>query len=124
MIDVEKNGWIITCDMLSQEEVIKVIFMLTETWPSKSSVEVGKIAVKILSQPLPSYVKMHGPLSTFGGDGVKCYTIYDVEKGHGEEWHKEMCQRLAELVGVDGFKPTIEVVLSVEDALPLVGLSL
>lgn len=98
--------------------------MLTETWPSKSSVDVGKISVQILGRPLPSYVRMHGPYLAFGGDGIKSYTLYDVEEGHGEEWHKEMMKQLAELLGVEGFKATVEVLLSVEDALPLVGLSL
>ncbi|MGB2583972.1 MAG: hypothetical protein WBC89_07460 [Dehalococcoidia bacterium] len=104
--------------------MIEVLFMLKETWPTKSSVAVGKVAVQILSMPLPSYVKMYGPFVTLGGDGIKVYTVYDAEKGHEEEWHKELMKQQAEHFGIEGFKSSVEVVLSVQDALPLVGLSL
>jgi len=97
--------------------------MVNETWPSQSSVDLGKVAVQILSTPMPSHLKM--PLNCIapGGDGVKAYVLYEVEKGHEEEGYKEIL-RLAPFLSIEGFKCTVEPVLPAEEALPLVGLKL
>lgn len=98
-------------------------FMVNETWPSKSSAEVGEKAVEYLSKPLPSYMKRIGPLVTAGGDGVKAYMIFEVEKGHEEEGVKEIIDGEAPFLSIEGYKFTVEPVLTAEEALPLVGLA-
>ena len=99
-----------------------MIFVLTETWPVTSSVEVGKETIKLAGRALPSHMKMLGPFVVLGGDGVKTYTIFEVEQGSADESYSEMMRRLSGLFRIPGYKPTIEVAISTIEALPLVGL--
>jgi len=99
-----------------------MLFMVTETWPTKSSVEAGKVAVEGLAKALPPYVKRLGPYVTPGGDGIKAYNLYEVEKGHEDEGYKELMKEEVPYLNIEGYKFTVEPLLSVEEALPLVGL--
>jgi hypothetical protein len=101
---------------------MKMLFMVTETWPTESSVEVGKAAVGALAKALPSYVKRLGPYIAAGGDGIKAYNLYEVEKGHEDEGYKELMKEEVPYLSIEGYKFTVEPLLSVEEALPLVGL--
>ena len=99
-----------------------MLFMVTETWPTESSVEVGKVAVGALAKALPSYIKRLGPYVTPGGDGMKAYVLYEIEKGHVDEGFKEVTKRHVPYFNIEGWKYTIEPLMSVEEALPLLGL--
>jgi hypothetical protein len=99
-----------------------MLFMVTETWPTESSVEVGKVAVVALAKALPSYVKRLGPYVAPGGDGIKAYNLYEVEKGHEDEGYKELMKEEVPYLNIEGYKFTVEPLLSAEEALPLVGL--
>ncbi len=99
-----------------------MFFMVIETWPTKSSVETGKVAVGTLSKALPPYVKRLGLYVTPGGDGIKAYNLYEVEKGHEDEGYKELMKEEVPFFSIEGYKFTVEPLLSVEEALPLVGL--
>jgi len=51
---------------------MKMFFMVTETYPTKSSVEAGEVAVEAYTKAPPPYVKTLGLYVAPGGDGVKC----------------------------------------------------
>ena len=99
-----------------------MLFMVTETWPTKSSAEAGKIAVEGLAKAPPPYVKTLGIYIAAGGDGMKAYNLYAVEKGHVDEGYKELMKVFVPYFSIEGYKLTVEPLLSVEEALPLVGL--
>jgi len=106
----------------NKKEVMKILFMLTMTWPTKSSGEVGKVAVENLAKASPPHVKRPGLYLTPGGDGMKAYVLYEIEKGHIDEGFKEVTKRHVPYFSIEGWRYTIEPLLSVEEALPLVGL--
>jgi len=106
----------------NKKEVMKMLFMLTMTWPTKSSGEVGKVAVENLAKASPPHVKSLGLYLTPGGDGMKAYVLYEIEKGHIDEGFKEVTKRHVPYFSIEGWRYTIEPLLSVEEALPLVGL--
>jgi len=99
-----------------------MLFMLTMTWPTKSSGEVGKVAVENLAKASPPHVKRLGLYLTPGGDGMKAYVLYEIEKGHIDEGFNEVTKRHVPYFSIEGWRYTIEPLLSVEEALPLVGL--
>jgi len=98
-----------------------MLFVLTETWPATSSAEVGKEAVRLAGTP-PLNMKMLGPYITMGGDGVKDYTIYEVEKGQEDKALTEIMGRLSGFFRIPGYKASLEVAITQIEALPLVGL--
>jgi hypothetical protein len=98
-----------------------MIFVLTETWPAAASVEVAKESVKLAATP-PQNMKMLGPFIVMGGDGIKDYTIYEVEKGQADKAFSEIIGRLSGLFRIPGYKASLEVAITQVEALPLVGL--
>jgi len=98
-----------------------MLFMVTQTYPTKSATEVGKVAVGTLGKA-PSSVKAVGIYITPGGDGIKSYSIYEIEKGHVEEGIKELHKRYVPNFSIEGWKYTIEPLLSVDEALAILGL--
>jgi len=101
---------------------MKMFFMVTQTWPTKSTAQVGKVGVEALAKALPLYVKRLGPYIVAGGDGFKSYSLYEIEKGQVEEGIKELNKRFVAFFNIEGWKYTIEPLMSVEEALPLLGL--
>jgi hypothetical protein len=99
-----------------------MFFMVTETWPSTSSVELGKASIESISRPLPEFMKRLGNYVVFGGDGVKAYALYEAEDGKEREGYKEVVGRFAQFMSVEGFKCNVEIVLPIDEALPLIGL--
>jgi hypothetical protein len=114
--------WAIIFPVKNKKEVMKMLFMLTMTWPTKSSGEVGKVAVENLAKASPPHVKRLGLYLTPGGDGMKAYVLYEIEKGHIDEGFNEVTKRHVPYFSIEGWRYTIEPLLSVEEALPLVGL--
>jgi len=96
--------------------------MFTQTYPFKSAAEVGKVAVKILAKPYSPYIKRLSLYATLGGDGVKTYALYEIEKGHVEEGIKELIKRYVPYYSIEGWKYTSETLLTVEEALATIGL--
>ena len=79
--------------------------------------------MKLLEKPiLPSYVKALDRYMTYGGDGVKAYVLWEVEKGKEQEGYKALMNQYAQFLNIEGYKVTLEPLLKAEEALPLVGL--
>lgn len=104
------------------KEVMKMLFMVTETYPTKSSVEAGKVAVEAYTKAPPPYVKTTGLYLALGGDGIKSYAIYEIEKGHVDEGYKGLLKVYVPFFNIEGWKFAVEPLLPVKEALPLVGL--
>jgi len=100
-----------------------MMYMVTETWPSKSSAEVGEKSREVLQMSQP-HVKRLGTYLTPGGDGIKGYALFEAEKGHDEEAFKEIIAAFSHYLTVDGFKFTVEPVLPPEEALGFIGINL
>jgi hypothetical protein len=98
-----------------------MIFVLTETWPAAASAEVAKESVKLAATP-PQNMKMLGPYVVMGGDGVKDYTVYEVEKGQADKALAEILGRLSGLFRIPGYRASLEVAITQIEALPLVGM--
>ena len=96
--------------------------MLTMIWPTKSSAEVGKVAVESLAKALPPYMERLGPYIAAGGDGLKGYSLYEIEKGHVQEGILEVTKRMVPYFSIEGYKYTIEPLSTAEEALSLIGL--
>jgi len=99
-----------------------MFLMVTQTYPTKSVAAVGKVAMGVLAKALPPYVKRLGPYIAAGGDGIKAYNLYEVEKGHEDEGYKELMKEEVPFFSIEGYKFTVEPLLSAEEALPLIGL--
>ncbi len=93
------------------------------TYPLKATVEVSKLFVEGLKDdPLPEYVKMLGLYVEYGGKGITTYDIYEIEKGHEDEGTKALAKDQIKYYDVEGYEITSKTVLTVEDALPLLGM--
>ena len=67
-------------------------------------------------------MKMLGPYIVMGGDGVKDYAIYEVEKGQADKALAEIMGRLSGFFPIPGYRASLEVAITQIEALPLVGL--
>ena len=101
---------------------MKMLFMLTETWPTESTAKVGKVGVEVLAKAPPPYVKTLGIYIATGGEGMKAYNMYAVEKGHVDEGYKELLKVYTPFFSIEGYKVTVEPLLTPEEALSLIGL--
>jgi len=96
--------------------------MVTMTYPTKSTVQVGKVAVGMLAKAPPPYVKRLGLYIAPGGDGIKNYSLYEIEKGQVEEGIMELNKRFVAYFNIEGWKYTIEPLMAPEEALAMIGL--
>jgi hypothetical protein len=95
------------------------------TFPLKSVVETGKLFVEGLKDdPLPDYVKLLGLYVEYGGKGITTYDLYEIEKGHEDEGIKALTKDLIKYYDVEGYEVISKTVMTAEEALPLLGLSM
>ena len=96
--------------------------MVISTTPPDKAVELGKAQIKLMETPLPSYMKHVSVFAAVDETGVKGYTILEVDKGKEFEGLKELHGRMVTFYDIVGFRYKVEPILTVEEALPLVGL--
>ena len=99
-----------------------MLLMLTQTYPTKSVAEVAKVGMEVLAKAPPPHVKRLGVYITPGSDGMKSYTLYEIEKGHVDEGFKELNKNLVAFFKIEGWKYTVEPLLTVEEAVPMLRL--
>ena len=99
-----------------------MLLMLTQTYPTKSVAAVAKVGMEVLAKAPPPHVKRLGVYITPGSDGMKSYTLYEIEKGHVDEGFKELNKNLVAFFKIEGWKYTVEPLLTVEEAVPMLGL--
>ena len=96
-----------------------MFLMITQTYPTKSVAEVGKVGMELLSKAPPPHVKRLGVYIAAGGDGMKTYILYEIEKGHVEEGIKELNKRYVAYFNIEGWKFTVEALMTPEEAVAL-----
>lgn len=101
-----------------------MFLMAVQRWPMSASEKVGKMAVDLLRKTPPDYYKRIGPFATFTEEGVKSYLLYDVEDGREGEAYRYLTDVYATYRAVEGYSVVIETLLSIDEALALLGLKL
>ena len=100
-----------------------MIYMVTTTYPLKYASEIGKVYMEKMDKPKAALINRVGLWLNAGEDGVKSWSVYEVEKGRENEGYKEIISRHSPYFSIEGFKLKIEAVLKPEDALPLIGIT-
>lgn len=97
--------------------------MVTISYPTTSTMAVGKAAVESLKKPFEhgERISMH---VTYGNGGLKAYSLYEFEKGYEDEASRQLFQNFVPFYDIEGFKLDMEIVVPVAEALPMIGLSL
>jgi len=104
-------------------EVAEMIVLFTLTWPTTSSIEMGKAGVKNFQEnPWPDFVKLTGPFYMVCEDGCKCYALIEIEKGKEDEAFKISNSRTANYLSVPGYGGKTEILMTIEEAYPLIGM--
>ena len=96
-------------------------FMVTASFPTEKSEDVGKKLTSGTLPKLPDFVKQLYILVGTAGE-VKVYTLYEVPNDKMHESMIAISTRYAGYFGIDGFKYTLEPVLTAKEALPMIGL--
>jgi len=78
--------------------------------------------MEVLAKAPPPHVKRLGVYITAGSDGMKSYGLHEIEKGHVEEGVKEVNKNLVAFFNIEGWKFTVEALMTPEEALPMLGL--
>jgi hypothetical protein len=103
-----------------------VMIMVTSWYPPDKAIEVAKKFLEVMQKfPQESFEK---PL-LLGGvtsvkDGIRVIAITEVEKGKYEEAMNLISRREVEYFGIEGFRFEMATLLTVEEAMPLVGLEM
>jgi hypothetical protein len=100
-----------------------MFILATGTWPFKSSAEMGKITIEAYKEQ-PKNFKRLGVYVVYGGEGVKTYTLYEIEEGKEYEGYKEMMEFITQYYEVEGYKITFEWLVPAAEALPMIGLKM
>jgi len=99
------------------------MFIVTNsTYPLKSNREVAATFQKALETPLPPYIKRVNGLTTAGELGIKILGIYEVDDDKLADGIRELTKYYALFYDIEGFRYTLEPSLTVQEAIPLLGL--
>jgi hypothetical protein len=93
--------------------------MVTSSFPPSKSKEIGAVFGKL--PKLPEYVKLLHVLVT-QSENMKVYSLYEVEEDKYYKGIIAIGERYVPYHAVDDFKYNIETVLTVREALALIGL--
>jgi hypothetical protein len=109
---------------LDSREVVIMHVLYTTTYPLTAAVDVGKIGIEALKNPLPDFISRDNIYFLFGGKGIMAHVVYEIEKGHEDEGLKEIAKRMTVYYDVEGFEVSSDVLLTAEEAAPLIGLEI
>ena len=103
-----------------------VLIMVTAWYPPDKAIEVAKKYIEVM-QKIPEDPSIEKPLVTAGvssdKDGIKVITIGEVKKGKFEEAMNNTARRLVEYFGIEGYRYEVNTLLTLEEAMPLIGLA-
>ena len=99
-----------------------VHFLTITSFPGEKAEEVGKILPKL--PKLPDYVKPPQLFATVSNDNgqIKAYGIYEVDDDKSHEGYVAIAKRLTGYFEIEGMHYKIEPLMSVREALSLLGL--
>lgn len=95
--------------------------MATTSWPMSSSVELGKAFLGL--PEMPDFLKRVSLFYAWGGVGVKAYSLYDVDDAKAREGFVALTSRMMQFRDIPGMEINVEPLLTIEEAMPMVGLS-
>jgi len=103
-----------------------VLIMVTTWYPPDKATKVAKKFLEVMQEyPQESFEK---PLVLAAAssvkDGIRSISITEVKKGKYEEAMNLIARREVEYFGIEGFRFEIETLLTIEEAMPLVGLEM
>jgi hypothetical protein len=102
-----------------------MVIMLVVTYPAAKAQECGQAYIDLLkANPFPDYVKLIEDYQCWGGDGIKGYVYYNLDKGKEQEGERYITSSTLELAKmVDGFRVLESTVVStLADAYETVGM--
>ena len=99
-----------------------VYFLTITSFPGDKSEEIGKLLPKL--PKLPDFVKPPQLFTTVSNDNgrIKAYGLYEVEDGKSHEGYVAIAKRLTGYFDVEGMDYKIEPLMSIREALTLLGL--
>lgn len=99
------------------------LFMSVGSYPAHKATELGKILPKL--SKLPDFIKQKDLYITASNDNgeIKAYGLYECPDDKAHEAFIGITKRLTGYFVVEGFKFKIEPLLTVKEALPLIGLT-
>lgn len=96
-------------------------FMVTFTYPPSKAEEVGQAFVSKTAPELPDFVNRIQIFVVLDKE-LKAYSIYEVEDAKSHEGFVAITKRFTGYFNVEGSRFKIEPLLTVDEALPLIGL--
>jgi len=97
-------------------------FMVTFTYPPNRAEEVGQAFVSGAAPDLPDFVNRI-QIFVVLDKKLKAYSIYEVEDAKAHEGFVAITKRFTGYFNIEGSRFKIEPLLTVNEALPLIGLS-
>ncbi len=94
-------------------------FLVTSTFPPHKAAEIGKAFPNL--PKLPDFVKQLFIFVASSGD-IKSYSLYEVPDDKAHEGYVAIGKRITGYFGIEGFKYLVEPLLTVKEALALIGL--
>jgi len=96
--------------------------LVTATYPPDKAIEVAKAFIKLMETPLPSFVN-YTVYTTTSEVGIKAYGLFEIENRKLAEGIMEVIKRHVPYHDIVGYRWKMEILLTVEEALPFVGLA-
>jgi hypothetical protein len=97
-----------------------MLFMVNMTYPITSVMDIGKEF--LTSDPLPDWLTRPSIHIAWGGAGIKQYVLYEAAAGHEQEAVPTLSKRMLHFNSVPGVMVTVEPVMTMEEAFPLLGI--
>ena len=94
-------------------------FLATGTYPPNKAAEIGKAFQNV--PKLPDFVKTLFIFIVPSSD-IKSYGLYEVPDDKAHEGYIAITKRITGYFGIEGYKFTIEPLLTTKEALALIGL--
>ena len=95
--------------------------LVISTFPTEQSENIGKKLTSGKLAELPDFVKQVN-IFVYAEGEIKTYAIYEAPDDKMKEANIALGKRYAGYYGIKGFKYTIRNVLTIAEALPLIGL--
>lgn len=100
-----------------------MLVMITMTWPTTSTIELAKAGIKNFQEnPFPDFMRLTGPFYAVYEDGLKAYSILEIDKGKEDEAFQILNKRLANYIPAPGFGWREERLMTMEEAYPLLNM--
>ena len=101
------------------------LIMVTTWYPPHKATEAAKKFLEVMKKfPQQSFEKKWLGGVKSDEDGIKTVWLTEIERGKLEEAFSLTAKRETEYLGIDGFGFKIEILVTFEDAMPLIGLEM